>query len=208
MAGNGLIKLLRCNSTTRTNSTEILLNGQPLVEQDTHLLYVGDGVTEAKNLTPYGGGAQLEDNCVLYSKVQNLTEEQKAQARENIGVDSGSTDKKYRHQLFIRAYDGTFDDSYSVSFVAELPFSTNLSISAENTSANRTNWQNLCNTMSGKSYVCFGNASTNYFRDILYVKFLSYGFMFYVYSGASGDSFSLSNLKLESSIVVDYVEEV
>lgn len=56
MAGNGLIKLLRCNSTTRINSTEILLDGQPLVEQDTHLLYVGDGVTEAKNLTPYGGG--------------------------------------------------------------------------------------------------------------------------------------------------------
>ena len=36
---------------------------------------------------PYGGGgAQLEDNCVLYSKVQNLTDGQQAQARENIGV--------------------------------------------------------------------------------------------------------------------------
>lgn len=56
MAGNNLIKLLRCTSTTRANSTEILLDGQPLVEQDTHLIYVGDGTTEAKNLTPYGGG--------------------------------------------------------------------------------------------------------------------------------------------------------
>ena len=56
MAGNNLIKLLRCTSTTRANSTEILLNGQPLVEQDTHLMYVGDGVTKARNLTPYGGG--------------------------------------------------------------------------------------------------------------------------------------------------------
>ena len=93
MAGNNLIKLLRCTSTTRANSTEILLNGQPLVEQDTHLMYVGDGVTEAKNLTPYGGGgAQLEDNCVLYSKVQSLTEEQKNQARINIGINITNID--------------------------------------------------------------------------------------------------------------------
>ena len=82
MAGNGLIKLLRCTSTTRANSTKVLLDGQPLVEQDTHLIYVGDGVTEAKNLTPYG--AQLRDNCVLYSEAQTLTDEQKQQARENI----------------------------------------------------------------------------------------------------------------------------
>ena len=91
MAGNNLVKLLRCTSTTRANSTEILLNGQPLVEQDTHLIYVGDGVTEARNLTPYGGGgAQLEDNCVLYSEVQTLTDEQKEQARTNINAQTAN----------------------------------------------------------------------------------------------------------------------
>ena len=31
-----------------------------------------------------GGGAQLEDNCVLYSKVQTLTDEQKSQALKNL----------------------------------------------------------------------------------------------------------------------------
>ena len=84
MAGNNLIKLLRCTSTTRANSTEILLNGQPLVEQDTHLMYVGDGVTEAKNLTPYGGGGGKDmflhcititangDTGILYAVI-NLT---------------------------------------------------------------------------------------------------------------------------------------
>ena len=30
------------------------------------------------------GGGQLEDNCVLYSKVQTLTDEQKSQALKNI----------------------------------------------------------------------------------------------------------------------------
>lgn len=48
-----------------------------------------------------GGGAQLEDNCVFYSKVQNLTEEQKSQARENIGaasVDEAGA-KVYYHNL-------------------------------------------------------------------------------------------------------------
>ena len=56
MAGNGLIKLLRCTSSSRANSTAILLDGQPMVEKDTNLIYVGDGITEARNLTPYGGG--------------------------------------------------------------------------------------------------------------------------------------------------------
>ena len=65
MAGNNLIKLLRCTSTTRANSTEILLDGQPLVEQDTRLMYVGDGVTEAKNLTPYGRrGKDMFLHCI------------------------------------------------------------------------------------------------------------------------------------------------
>lgn len=56
MAGNNLIKMLRCTSTSRATSSDILLDGQPMYEKDTNLLYVGDGVTQAKNLTPCGGG--------------------------------------------------------------------------------------------------------------------------------------------------------
>ena len=56
MAGNNLIKMLRCNSTSRANSSDILLDGQPMYEKDTNSLYVGDGVTQAKNLQPIASG--------------------------------------------------------------------------------------------------------------------------------------------------------
>lgn len=61
MAGNNLIKMLRCTSTSRATSSEILLDGQPMYEKDTNLLYVGDGVTQAKNLQPIadGGGGTI-----------------------------------------------------------------------------------------------------------------------------------------------------
>ena len=39
--------------------------------------------------TTYAKTAMLGDKCVLYTEAQTLTEEQKAQARNNIGVDSG-----------------------------------------------------------------------------------------------------------------------
>ena len=45
------IKLLRGNSTTRASSQRVLDDGQPLYEKDTHKLYVGDGTTQAKNLS-------------------------------------------------------------------------------------------------------------------------------------------------------------
>lgn len=39
--------------------------------------------------TTYARNDELGDKCVLYTEAQSLTEEQKAQARANIGVDSG-----------------------------------------------------------------------------------------------------------------------
>lgn len=45
------IKLLRGNSTTRASSQRVLDDGQPLYEKDTNKLYVGDGTTQAKNLS-------------------------------------------------------------------------------------------------------------------------------------------------------------
>ena len=45
------VKLLRGNSTTRASSQRVLEDGQPLYEKDTHKLYVGDGTTQAKNLS-------------------------------------------------------------------------------------------------------------------------------------------------------------
>lgn len=45
------IKLLRSNSTTRASSQRVLDDGQPLYEKDTNKLYVGDGTTQAKNLS-------------------------------------------------------------------------------------------------------------------------------------------------------------
>ena len=56
MAGNNLIRMLRCNSTSRATSSDILLDGQPMYEKDTNSLYVGDGVTQAKNLQPIANG--------------------------------------------------------------------------------------------------------------------------------------------------------
>ena len=56
MAGNNLIRMLRCNSTSRATSSDILLDGQPMYEKDTNSLYVGDGVTQAKNLQPIASG--------------------------------------------------------------------------------------------------------------------------------------------------------
>ena len=52
MAGNNSIQLLRCTSTTRDASSEVLLLGQPMFETDTGYFYVGDGTTQAKSLTP------------------------------------------------------------------------------------------------------------------------------------------------------------
>ena len=48
-----------------------------------------------------GGGAQLRDNCVLYSEVQTLTDEQKEQARSNMGAASADEAgvKVYYHNL-------------------------------------------------------------------------------------------------------------
>lgn len=45
------IQILRGNSTTRASSERVLEVGQPLYETDTHKLYVGDGTTQAKNLS-------------------------------------------------------------------------------------------------------------------------------------------------------------
>ena len=56
MAGNNLIRMLRCNSTSRAASSDILLDGQPMYEKDTNSLYVGDGLTQAKNLQPKASG--------------------------------------------------------------------------------------------------------------------------------------------------------
>ena len=43
--------------------------------------------------TTYAKTATLGDKCILYTSAQSLTEEQKAQARANIGVDSGGGGK-------------------------------------------------------------------------------------------------------------------
>lgn len=51
MAGNNAIQFLRGNSTKRAASTEVALAGQPIFETDTNKLYIGDGVTQIKNLT-------------------------------------------------------------------------------------------------------------------------------------------------------------
>lgn len=45
------IQILRGNSTTRASSQTVLEDGQPLYEKDTNKLYVGDGTTQAKNLS-------------------------------------------------------------------------------------------------------------------------------------------------------------
>ena len=52
MAGNNSIQILRCNSNSRVNSTDVLLEGQPMIETDTGYFYVGDGVTNAAALNP------------------------------------------------------------------------------------------------------------------------------------------------------------
>ena len=61
MVGNGLIRMLRCTSTSRANSTSVLLEGQPMYETDTKYFYIGDGTTQAKSLQPISsGGSALE----------------------------------------------------------------------------------------------------------------------------------------------------
>ena len=61
MAGNGLIKMLRCTSTSRASSNDVLLEGQPMYETDTKYFYIGDGTTQAKSLQPISsGGSALE----------------------------------------------------------------------------------------------------------------------------------------------------
>ena len=49
--------------------------------------------------TTYAKTATLGDKCILYTSAQSLTEEQKAQARANIGAasDSSTGGKVYRH---------------------------------------------------------------------------------------------------------------
>lgn len=61
MAGNGLIRMLRCNSASRASSSSVLLEGQPMYETDTKYFYIGDGTTQAKNLEPISsGGSALQ----------------------------------------------------------------------------------------------------------------------------------------------------
>ena len=64
------LQLLRCTQEKRKESNTILLIGQLMWETDTRCLYIGDGVTEAKNLSPIAGmtfdgeGFELIDNEV------------------------------------------------------------------------------------------------------------------------------------------------
>lgn len=66
------IKLLRSNSTTRASSQRVLEDGQPLYEKDTNKLYVGDGTTQAKNLS-----------CVTTDRIK--TSEARPKAEVKIG---------------------------------------------------------------------------------------------------------------------------
>lgn len=62
MAGNNAIQFLRGNSIKREASTEVALAGQPVFETDTNKLYIGDGVTEIKDLTAIGADAVVVDD--------------------------------------------------------------------------------------------------------------------------------------------------
>lgn len=98
-----------------SNSNLVPLNGEIIIfEADDNAPYprfkVGDGETNINSLpftdsdyvkqdelgnyvTTDNVNQFINNKCVLYTEAQSLTEEQKAQARENIGVDSGGGGK-------------------------------------------------------------------------------------------------------------------
>lgn len=98
-----------------SKSNLVPLNGEIIIfEADDNTPYprfkVGDGETNINNLpftdsdyvkqdelgnyaTTDNVNQSINNKCILYTEAQTLTEEQKAQARENIGVDSGGGDK-------------------------------------------------------------------------------------------------------------------
>lgn len=61
--------------------------------------------------TTYARNDELGDKCVLYTEAQTLTEEQKAQARNNIGVDSGGGGKNIANATVTLGASLTFNGS-------------------------------------------------------------------------------------------------
>lgn len=51
MAGNNAIQFLRGTSSQISSSTQVALAGQPVYDLTNRYLYIGDGVTQIKNLT-------------------------------------------------------------------------------------------------------------------------------------------------------------
>ena len=89
--------------------------------------------------TTYAKTATLGDKCILYTTTQSLTEEQKAQARANIGAASdSSTGGKYLHQVTVS--NGTTFMYASFIFVSD-----------DQTEISRSN---VMEKLDGKSFVC------------------------------------------------------
>lgn len=157
-----------------------------------------------------GGGAQLEDNCVLYSKVQNLTDGEKEQARKNIGAaDASGGGKVYRHCVKVDlVHTESGRDHYST-------FAFDVFLS----SANELTSGNIRNILSGmavapKSGKYMINDLPDTLQDIGYVIFSTSGtvsvFHYLVNTGVSlsNDSTRYFQSGSATMTVVDFVQEM
>ena len=70
--------------------------------------------------TTYARNDELGDKCVLYTEAQTLTEEQKAQARNNIGVDSGGGGNNIANATVTLGASLTFNGSAQTQTVASV----------------------------------------------------------------------------------------
>lgn len=97
MAGNNLVQFMRCTSSVRANSTKILLPSQPLYEKDTRKLYIGDGVTEARNLQAVAAQALAEESFEINGETVNI----KMASKNNFGIakmwETGSGTSRVLH---------------------------------------------------------------------------------------------------------------
>ena len=64
------IQFKRCTESQRQVSSVVLAEGQPLYTTDKHKLFIGDGVTEAKDLVGTGAGLNIENGVGKHSIVQ------------------------------------------------------------------------------------------------------------------------------------------
>lgn len=131
ITGGGVVTGVKGNAETAFRTGQVNLTPENIgAATNTDLQNVINGTTVVGKATAdaqgnvinttYARNDELGDKCVLYTEAQTLTEEQKAQARNNIGVDSGGGGKDIANATVTLGASLTFNGSAQEQTIASV----------------------------------------------------------------------------------------